>query len=582
MRGGSVITDTDWGYPVCGPGRLPVKDDKSIFDIASSTVPRTNISTTGSGYVTPYPYSTPAPPAAVVTPSPYYYYWDFPRCACAGGTVPGTPIVATPPAMMNSTVAGGKARFLDDTLFSIMKSGWDGKPIVPYGPVPIANDNGNAINPRLGASFQSGTSSCHCPNVNEKEVPLSSTADPLSGTQCVPALDAWATDPSSVKLIKFKPAYHDGAQSIVMNRATEAKDTSNNVVTRIKLPTDSDTYQLATAPYERGIWVCQSPLTMNPANGTCTFVDADNACDATSEVSPKIPGATFAARFNNTINKKLNCCGFQFGSAQSLGASPVKFDCVGNENFKYPNFNTLWASRDDDSAGGRLNAIVLYGKGGRELTGWYTLEGRRCNQYPSLSNTPIVPGTVNPNLVVTQQAQLAAGVLFQAANDVKYHTWSGGAWAPAAPASSIQMPSGAEWTDLTSKLALMPGMQAPPNPNAGTAAEVRKAIECPVYVRAAAVYGCQENAVGSSEKRLFETTDAAGRKVFRCAAAARTQIHMRIEQVYVVAGSKPQKTIDTILDATQTRNITLKELWQVNGFGKCPAGGTQVGDACAW
>lgn len=587
------------GYPVCGPGRLPVRNDFSIMTVASSSVPRTDSRVEGTGYINgPYPYATPAvSPGAPTgpTPPPHYLYWDYPRCTCAG-TVAPTPTVhnhgnpTNPITVMSKTVSGNTvARFVDDTMYSIVASGWNGRPIVPFGPVPIMNDETAGLDPRLGTYYSASSgpsSSCHCPNVNEVAVRLDST-DPLSGSRCVPAVIPAPGDPASIKLITFNRQFHDaGGSSIVMNRAGEAKDSSGNIIRYINMPSKADTYAPAPSPYERGIWVCQAPYTFNPATGACSYQAGDNACDQSSEISNWVSGTGAAQRWGNTVNKKLNCCGFQFGTAPTLGAAPVKFDCIANEHLKFPDFNTLWASKDDDDDGGQLNAIVLHSGGGnrgygRELTGWYTLDGQRCDQYPSLSATAITPGMINPNLITAQQGQLASGV-FQAAGNVRYSIWSGGAWTPASPANTIQMPTGSAWTDVTSKLAGRPGMQSPPNPSSGSAAEVLKARQCPIYVRAAAIYGCQENAIGSAEKRLFRQTDAAGRTKFRCAAASRTQIHVRVEQVFQIMGTKPLQTIDSILDDSQTRTITLKELWEVNGFGRCPAGGKRVGDGCAW
>lgn len=569
------------GYPVCGPNRLPVKDDRTIFNVASSFVPKTDMKAFVPTYPTPYPYATPVG-SPDPTPSPYYLNWDYQRCVCATTVSESPPYVwspATPIAELSST-SGSNPRFVDDTYFGISKRGSDGKPSVPYGPVAIARDDVPATspnNPRRGDVFGVGQSQCNCPNVNETPAPLNAS-DPLglAGVSCQPALSA---TPADIRLIKFNRAIHDTAsKSIVMNRGNEPKTAGGDVVTNILLPNKTTDYDNFTK-YERGIWTCALGLTFNPSNGTCTFVATDNACDATSEVSPKVTGSDYATRFSNTINKKLGCCGFQFGSTGNLGASPVKFDCIANENHKYPDFNTLWASRDDDADGGRINAITLYNKAGREITGWYTTDGVRCNNIPSLSNTPIVPGRVNTNLVQDQQAK-AAGQF--EATSVKYHTWGGSSWV-AATGSALPMPSGAEWTDLTGRLAgATANATTPPNPVSGSLAEVRKARECPIYIRAAAVYGCDDNAVGTTQKRTFKQTDALGRTKYRCAAAAQTTIHVEVRQVFEIMGTKPMPTLDTILDSTQTRSITLQEIWQVNGFGVCPQGGTRVGDACTW
>jgi hypothetical protein len=562
------------GYPVCGAGRIPAKYSQRVPEFAANDVPNSSSTVAGPLFPAPYPFArvavAPAPPANFFIP--HYLNWDYTHCACVRGHNVTSVATGTNVNELDEVSVGGP-RLLPDTLEAIASRGNDLKPNRRYGQLAIARDNGAANDGRLGTIYSAGGdagSECGCPNVNERPVRLN-PADPQSGYACVTRLTG---TPDSIMLSKFSRTAHAGTVgNYVIDATSEVRDAGGNIIEKIRVPANPDT-AVVTAPatlpvYERGIWVCAPGFSLDLTTGACAFQASHNACDGSSEVSPAVSGTSYQNRFENTVNKKLGCCGFQFGRTGASGATPIKMDCVANDTANYATFDALWASQDAVADGGQPNLLVLTDRGGRELTGWYRLDGRRCGQYASISKDPVFRGKVVPPLVNTQQgAPTTAGDLNQP-NGL----------------GTITRPTGTNdyIAKLESSAAIRTRLGNPTHPGNGIqaartdAALAREAFECPIYVRAAAVYGCDENAKGATQLRTL--IDGGNR---RCAAAATTQIHFRVEQIYEIYGQKSIPTQDSIVNSDQVRTITIQDLWEVNGFGTCPRPAVRNGESCIW
>ncbi|MCC5758143.1 hypothetical protein, partial [Klebsiella pneumoniae] len=107
--------------------------------------------------------------------------------------------------------------------------------------------------------------------------------------------------------------------------------------------------------------------------------------------------------FNNAINKKLACCLNSF----KTGDTYAKFDCIENAKTAVTDFDTLWASSDSTTEGNQMNAFILAGPNGKPLTGFYTMEGVRCNEFSEFAG-PLQPAKVNP-IYATSQMNLTNG-----------------------------------------------------------------------------------------------------------------------------------------------------------------------------
>lgn len=508
-------------FPVCGTNRIPVNASQQIPVSASSFLPNsTAYAMSSTGYQ--YDYATAGP---------VYVHKNYLHCACAK-TKGMTQITD---AALNAAYTSGKRTIYSDYLDDV--DGQDSNESKRYSPVAIAkneNDDG-----RLGSLYSnsgSGGSACGCPNINEVAVdPIDAT---FVGSLCRSAV---VSSPYRV-LMTYNPAIHDnGARTQVMNRASEQLDSSGKVVGKIKLGRANGT----TGTFTRKIWGCMDPFSLNTSSGECYFDPSKNACNegngsdvSASIVSDTIRGPSERDKFLNTINKKLACCLNQFGTS----GQAVKFDCVENPISGYADFNTLWRSADTTAQGGQMNALVLTNVQGKAVSGFYAINGSRCEEFSEFG-ADIQPGIVNPADGVTAQRKIVAGGLtgFEAKGAV------------------IQRP------------ALASALSSWAKPIPTTAAQKRR---CPVLVRAAMVAACPPNdPVPTVPIRTYLGPPK------QCSAAENVKVHVRVEQVYEIAGQAKLKTIDSVVDANrmQAGDISIDRII-ANKYGSaCPPGQTNDG-----
>lgn len=556
------------GYPVCGAGRLPSTYSVRIPDFASNGTPKSQATVSGSLYSQPalYAFASPSPPPADPSPSPFYAYWDYPHCACASGhAVAATPLNPFPHSQLPVS-SGSVTRFLPDTLDVIQSRGSGNRPDLQYGQVAIARDNGTLdgrLSTVFGVAGNSG-SACGCPNVNEEAVRLNA-ADAQSGYRCRSRIIG---DPERQMVTQFSNAshYRTSGYNYVIDDSQETRNAGGDIIERVRLPVSASSPN-SLQVYRRGIWMCGPGYSYDSSQTTeqCVFNESHNACDATSEMHPSTTGGSYSQRFDNTVNKKAACCGIQFGRVGTNFTTPIKMDCVDNSKTNYANFDALWSSADPAPAGGQPNLMILTDAAGRELTGWYTLDGVRCNQYASLSRDTITRGRLNPIVQAGQQGQVST------AGD-RFEPVGGTISAPAGAASIL---TGFETNPSKFGATTHPG--AGITSNRTDINRARAAIQCPIYVRAAAVYGCDENAKGNTQLR---TIDNGGTP--RCAAASQIKIHVRVEQIYEIYGQQSIKAQDTIVDSDQSKNVSLEDLWNVHGFGTCPKPSVRNGSTCVY
>jgi hypothetical protein len=117
--------------------------------------------------------------------------------------------------------------------------------------------------------------------------------------------------------------------------------------------------------------------------------------------------------------------------------------------------------------------------------------------------------------------------------------------------------------------------------NKGVPTTLQEMNECPILVRAALVVTCPPSNGGASlpELRLQEPADAT---VIRCPTASSVTVHLRIEQLYQIAGQTPLKTFDTRAMKDQITNLAVADIIG-NRFGEtCLPGTRRVGDLCTY
>ena len=552
-------------YPMCGAGRIPVTGDGNYtwMNVSSSAEPKSNQTHCycGGGDCTaggaascpsgemgiPYPHSY-VPTGGTIVANLTYQYSGLTRCACIGRTISPTALSGTPtPGPLPSTLPNGKPRMYPDTADVIGTQNNDAT--VNYGMVAIAYDG--TSDGRNGDLYHAGDSFCGCPNVNEKMVQIDPSS-PTSGVQCVPEF----SDPHRI-LATFDPSIYDTTtDSQVIDRTFAGVNSlSGQVVSTIALPS-SLTNQTATQIYNRKIWACLPPYTLNTSSKTCEFKRERHACNggnpgagiAPSEVSLTITGSTKAEKFENAMNKKLACCLNEFGST----GSSVKFDCVDNSHTHYSNFNEIWGSNDESVDGGQSNAIVLANSMGRLLSGFYSLSGQRCAEYSEFGGL-ITPGKVNP-AIVTSGMNLAkqAGV---------------------APANAFQEDSTQPLIHGEAHGALSTYFASKGVPQ--TASEKRR---CPILVRAAIVTKCPTNPIPPAAQKTITLPDGST----HCSAASALQVEVRIEQIYEIASTPKMMPEDTILDPKNASQVSIERLIAEKYGNQCPPGTSRMGDACVY
>jgi len=515
---------------ICGAGRLPMTYGLISSKAVSSLKPRISPPYTSPVTGKNYPYAVDDGSGL-----PKYFYANFPHCGCVGHSVNDTSPTA------DIAVSG---TFSSDLYDDIASLGSDGKPNRKYAPVSIAHDG--TSDGRLGVLFSTGQSECGCPNINEEMVPASASG--ITGPYCQSKIDT--TDPNLVFSKDFDPVYDAWA---VMNPSAEVQG-ANGIVSTIHLP-DAGSPESAAQLYRRGIWKCQNGYTINPDTKKCEFDLAKHMCSGDSPVSAKITGANAAERFSNVVNKKLACCLNQYDSSDTSGKGFLKFDCVENASTSYRDFDSLWTSSDANSDGGQLNAFVLANSQGKELTGFYTLSGDRCNEYSEFSRDSIQPGMVNP-AQPAPQGRHANGSLSPDAFE--------------AIGNPLPKSSSAAFSNLVSRLGTR--ARAP-----STSAEKRR---CPVLVRAALLTACPSNPQSTSAPmRTYIDPDT---KIKHCSMAESMQVHIRIEQVWEIAGTPRMQAVDTVLDHRSASAVSISQII-ANKYGdSCPPGSTRQGDTCVY
>jgi len=244
------------------------------------------------------------------------------------------------------------------------------------------------------------------------------------------------------------------------------------------------------------------------------------------------------------INKKLACCLNRFNS----GDPYQKFDCVENSKKAYTTFDQLWSADDGDSAG-QMNAILLSNPQGKPLTGFYSLNGTRCNEYSEFGGE-LRPARVNP-VISTNQMNHAEGT--KDADAIEYL------------ASAYPVPTSAAYTRMQSGLGTL--AQVP------TLAPDRR--RCPILVRAALVIQCPINPLPPATRRSYTVGS-----VVRCPVANSVAVHVRIEQLTEISGMPKFTTADTVVDSRNAAVISIQRILSQKYGNQCPPGSHRSGDAC--
>lgn len=294
-----------------------------------------------------------------------------------------------------------------------------------------------------------------------------------------------------------------------------------------------------------GQCACASGWVFNFISGRCQPPELMTGCNEgsgsvpPSQVSPFVTSTSgMVGAFRNAVNKKLNCC---------LNGNPKdfvgrKFDCVDNTINAATTFEALWASRDDDADGGQLNAVVLAGAGGRPLTGFYSIDGKRDPRFSEMTATALTRVRINP----------VAGAI-------------------TATLGTITKPSGTAFDALVTGLGNLP---APTS--------VADRIRSPILVRAAAIYDCPRNPVSNIPLKTLQTLTAGVVTKEVCPVAATAKIHIRIEQVSEIIGAPPMKTIDTVIESSQVPSLSIEKLLNQKYGPGCAPGLFQQGEGCVY
>jgi len=517
-------------FPVCGAGRAPVDANGRTLKVATDSFPNSTLKETSpQGF--DYLYANGSGSA------PQYLYQSATRCECTWKDFPKSGAGSSDATLATATV-GGQPRFQATDYNTII--GQDSVESQTYGPVAIAfNETQNG---RLGSIFSTGSAVCGCPNINETMVSDGADSAPASG-HCKPMVQA---GPYRV-LTNFDPAIYDTvADSQVIDRASEVIRKSGGVMEKITLPTDAS--GSGTSVYQRKIWACAPPMTlqMNGANSSCVFNPARNACDdgagggPASEVSGNITGESAQDRFNNTINKKLACCLNEFGAMGSF----VKFDCVENDISQYKSFNELWSSADTEAEGGQLNAILLTNAQGRWLSGFYTLAGSRCEGFSEFAGA-IQPGVVNPVGGVGAQMNRVGSSGFDTKNR-----------------SPIPLPGSGVGGGTNAYSTMSNGITQKLKQTIPTTVEDKR--RCPILVRAAIVAQCPPS--GDTPPATYEGPPR------QCSAAKDIFIHIRVEQVWEIAGQPTMMPFDTVVNRASAADISIDRIIANKYGNQCPPG----------
>lgn len=287
--------------------------------------------------------------------------------------------------------------------------------------------------------------------------------------------------------------------------------------------------------------VCYNPMEDNGAGG-CVFKPAHHECGKTtsatnfaSPVAPEITGANADLKFDNTINKKLACCMNVFGLTDPF----AKFDCIQNSKDSYTDFNALWSSSDDLLYdGGQMNAILLLNGGGKPITGFYGLNGGRCDEFSEFAAS----GPIQPYRVGTGATPID---------------------------STIPLPPSLPYDEIKSKI----GKSFP-----STVIHYKR---CPILVRAAIMATCPMNPVlPIAQKTAVLTSGGVART--RCSAAGNIMIQIRMEQIYEIEGQVRLQPYDTMIERSQAGSISTQMLIQQKLGYACEPGTSRKNNVCVY
>ncbi len=299
---------------------------------------------------------------------------------------------------------------------------------------------------------------------------------------------------------------------------------------------------------------CKNPEEGSP--GDCKFIDAHHACDngagggQASPVSSNVTGTSPAARFDSVVNKKLACC----LNTQNKPIDPItKFDCI--DNSKLPaitDFNSMWSKSDADTgvagSGGQLFATVLSNAAGKPVTGFFTLDGARCNEFSEFGATgDIKTWKINPAIMAGQQNKA---------------TTSGGD-----VTGSIPIPTSSNYS--TMKGIIKKGIPTTP-------AEM---LRCPLLVRAYIVSKCDSDPAAPLMHTAYPFRPSKAPE--RCSSASSIQAHFRVEQWIEISGAPKLKTTDSVQDLS-VQSISVSNIISKKNGTVCEHDSVLVGNLCQY
>ena len=249
-------------------------------------------------------------------------------------------------------------------------------------------------------------------------------------------------------------------------------------------------------------------------------------------------------QYNNAVNKRMGCCLHVRNTQKTTFTGSVpgnnisngdeKFDCVDNAQTQYASFDDLWASSTD----GLPNAVVLRNTFGNIITGWYMLNGQKCNEFGEFTDQPIQKGKVDP--------VIKSGIQMNKNSDTTGNIFSSSGY------GTIPVPTVSSWqTDYISHVSSgflhgPPDCQAHPN----------DCFRCPLLVRAAMVAKCPINNNPSNKFTYQDSTT----HLSQCAAASSIVVHVKVEQVYEISGQKTITPINTITNSGMAGSIDVRAL----------------------
>jgi hypothetical protein len=574
---GYLPSDTNKEHPVCGKNRIPVSANLEVSGAATTSYPNArDTMTDSSGKLYKYTKGTTPPDYA-------YSHGDGVRCACLSDNMNLRSSSSTPPEPVpspNSTrlgvplisqkTAGDLDRFLHST-FAEISNFTEGSTTL-YGPVAVTTDpiKDPRIFELMNPSSGTATSVCSCPNLNEAAQPIDiiNPSDSLQGSKCLPMVDlipkpgypnaTQQISPRVLALYKGQASFFDAK-----HRVTGWNEGLSSIPETIRLPVsmESMTSQTLTAIYDRRIWTCSAPYELGGAQKKeCTFVRDNHNCGKASTTGTlsaygEVADTQSPANFDLLANKKLACClnSHALNADGSVFPSFVKYDCVQTKHLdaagKLIDFNTLWAGADDVLDGGQMNALALVNAHGQPITGFYTRRGNRCSQFSEFAGT-LQRKRIKPFLGNMQQQQVSAGAGEENLG------------------SPYPLPSTASY------LALKGALTSRTIPTS-----LQDMNECPILVRAAMVVDCP---TFSATKPFVSVNDPSDPSVVRCPVAASVKIHLRIEQLFEIAGETPLKTFDTRASKDQVPGIDIAEIITSKNGTTCWPGTHREGDVCVY